>query len=362
MAWTIENFEGVYMGGQPSNARVALFELCRALNQRERAAGFEVTEFYKADGTLTDSITLEDLANIRATGEDSPTWLNLKKIRLGIENLVQGTGNVGLGSGKVWARDEGAALPYYVWTTAEAAGAVRVAIEDQLDIDIGASLGTIWSDVLFRHRPQDYRYFEHLRIALDALRYIRVLAIPEVAEGGRMFGSTKTTADVYASEAAAWAQRRKYTQPLYPGALTGDASNWHLAWGAMTGVYVVGAVAWVTDPMVEYTFTDIADLAGVVTSAELQIEGGGPSPSFLFPGTAVDIDVNGQTVNVPAAWWRLNDIPALDVASEIEPGAAYVVTASHDLDEAVDGPSRWLFYVSRLDLLLNITGELTDQN
>lgn len=363
MAWTIENFEGVYMGGKPSNARVALFELCRALNQRERAAGFTVTEFYRADGTETDAIALEDLEGIRATGENSLAWQNLKRIRLGVENLVKGNGDIGTGTEKVWTVDSGTLIPYYVWTTAEVIGSITVSIEEELSIDIGADSGsTIWSDALFAKRPQDYRYFEHLRIALDALLYLWLYEIPEVTSGGRMFGSTDSTADVYASEAAAWAQRRRYSSPAYPAAIAiGGASNWHLSWGTVNGVYLVGALAWVTDPAVEYTFSGIADLAGAVVFAELTLEGGGPFSGPFYPGTAVDIDVNGATVHVPATWVVANEIDPLDVAGDVEAGIAYVVTCSHGLDEDVDGPSRWLFYVSRLDLRLDITGQLTDQ-
>jgi len=58
------------MGGSPSAARTAMFELCRAVNEREGAAAQTKTEFYKADGSEAADLTSADLALIPCAGAD----------------------------------------------------------------------------------------------------------------------------------------------------------------------------------------------------------------------------------------------------------------------------------------------------
>lgn len=71
MAWSIPTYQGLYALGSPSNYRIAMFELCRAINEREAALGIDngfstsfPTKFRKADGTLAANLTMDDLLNI----------------------------------------------------------------------------------------------------------------------------------------------------------------------------------------------------------------------------------------------------------------------------------------------------------
>lgn len=78
MAWSIPTYDGVYALGSPSNYRIAMFELCRAINEREAALGFGVgiapalTSFRKTDGTLAANLTMDDLLNLPCVGPPQP--------------------------------------------------------------------------------------------------------------------------------------------------------------------------------------------------------------------------------------------------------------------------------------------------
>jgi hypothetical protein len=90
MAWTVPTYAGTYMGGTPSNARTAMFELCRAVNERQAALALTKTEFFKADGTEAADITLADILNIRAAGVESNAEKNLKRVRGAIIAMLAG--------------------------------------------------------------------------------------------------------------------------------------------------------------------------------------------------------------------------------------------------------------------------------
>lgn len=143
MAWTISTYAGTYMGGNPSNARTALFELCRAVNERQDAIAQAKTQFYKADGTEAADLVTGDLANIRATGINSYAYLNLERVRLWIVDSV----NAGY-----WTETTGRGT---VWTLAN------------LESDIGHTLSSA------AERPQDAGYWQALQDALDRLIYAR---------------------------------------------------------------------------------------------------------------------------------------------------------------------------------------------
>lgn len=75
------------MFGEPSNARLALFELMRAVNERQAAVGSSKTAFRKADGTTGADLTMSDIAGISAVGGFTGTnyaYQNLLAVQLWI--------------------------------------------------------------------------------------------------------------------------------------------------------------------------------------------------------------------------------------------------------------------------------------
>lgn len=86
MAWSIPTYAGLRATGQPSNYRVAMFELCRAINEREVALGTPggVTNFYKADGSQGKFVSMADLENLPCSGVNSYAELNMSRIQTAI--------------------------------------------------------------------------------------------------------------------------------------------------------------------------------------------------------------------------------------------------------------------------------------
>jgi hypothetical protein len=81
MAWSITTYAGTQGTGSPSGWRTAMFELCRAINEREDVTGgFTAQQFYKADGTQARHITMADLLGMAMVGEDSYFKLNCERI------------------------------------------------------------------------------------------------------------------------------------------------------------------------------------------------------------------------------------------------------------------------------------------
>lgn len=132
------------MGGQPSNARIAMFELCRALHERQDALGYTKTPIIKADGTSGTSITMDDLQNIRCSGENSYAEQNLGAIRGAIIQMVGGTG-------------------YSRFTTTS--GGTTLYTKAQLETDIGFDLDSGPT------RAQQASFWQGLQDAFDRLIY-----------------------------------------------------------------------------------------------------------------------------------------------------------------------------------------------
>lgn len=69
MAWTIETFAGTEATGEPAGWRVAMFEFCRAINERESCFPLALTQFRKANGTLASNPALSDFIGMEVTGD-----------------------------------------------------------------------------------------------------------------------------------------------------------------------------------------------------------------------------------------------------------------------------------------------------
>lgn len=127
------------MGGSPSNARSAMFELCRAVNERQGALNITKTLFRHADGTLASDVTMSELELMFATGPN--VFENLTKVRDAIISMVN--------AGRFTTTSAGVTE----WTKA----ALETAIGTDLDAD--------------PIRPQEARYWQAMQDALDLLIY-----------------------------------------------------------------------------------------------------------------------------------------------------------------------------------------------
>lgn len=64
MGWTTTTWNSAYGLGPSGNLRTGLFELCRALNEREALIGMDLTEFYMGDGTEGSDIATADFVGL----------------------------------------------------------------------------------------------------------------------------------------------------------------------------------------------------------------------------------------------------------------------------------------------------------
>lgn len=173
MPWSIPTYAGTYMGGSPSAARVALFELCRAVNERQDAVGITKTQFYKADGTLASDVASADFAGIQASGPGCNAFLNLKKIRDAVVAMAN--------SGKFTTTSGG--------TTVLTKALLETAIGDDIDAD--------------PIRPQEARFWQAMQDALDALIYGKAVVTPATSWTGA--SQLRAASGSPATMQAAWA-------------------------------------------------------------------------------------------------------------------------------------------------------------
>lgn len=78
--WTISTFSGLKANGPDSNWRIGMFELCRAVNEREFGSK---TEFFKGDGTEGSDLTYADFLGLKM----GPASANLQRIQFAITSL-----------------------------------------------------------------------------------------------------------------------------------------------------------------------------------------------------------------------------------------------------------------------------------
>lgn len=155
------------MGGSPSAARVALFELCRAVNERQGAVGITKTQFYKASGSLASDVASADFAGIRASGTACDAFRNLKKVRDAVVAMAD--------SGKF----------------TQASGRSSIMTKTALETIIGADVD---ADPI---RPQEARFWQAMQDALDALIFAKVETLYATGDSTQtlsLFGADTTRA------------------------------------------------------------------------------------------------------------------------------------------------------------------------
>lgn len=164
MPWSIPTYADTYMGGSPSAARVALFELCRAVNERQGAVGITKTQFYKASGALASDVASADFAGIRASGTNSLAFRNLRKVRDAVVAMAN--------SGK------------FTQSSGRSSLMTKTALETIIGDDVDA-------DPI---RPQEARFWQAMQDALDALIYAKVETLYATGD------STQTLSEFIAHE------------------------------------------------------------------------------------------------------------------------------------------------------------------
>lgn len=150
--WTVPTFSGTAMGGSPSAARVAMFELCRAVNERQTALDITKSQFYKADGTLGSDLTVDDFIDMHSSGPDTYAKRNLKTIRDAIISMV----------------DNG----YFSVSSGSPTELTKTALESAIGTDIDAN----------PIRPQEARYWQAMKDALDILIHARRLVAVDMSD------------------------------------------------------------------------------------------------------------------------------------------------------------------------------------
>lgn len=144
MAWTINTYAGTKCTGQPSNWRTAMFELCRAVNERKVACGVAVTQFRITSGGLVNAPTMAQLEGLRFNQAKE----NLIAIQDAIVDMLEGFGPFN----NIFFYEDDTFTTQ--WTVAS------------METDIGTNLS---SEPI---RPQEARFWQAQKDALDRMIYI----------------------------------------------------------------------------------------------------------------------------------------------------------------------------------------------
>lgn len=189
--WSVTNYEGQYAFGTSGVLTNAMFELCRAVNERQLAIDVPLTEFKDKDGNLGTFLSLEAIVGMFTTGEDNYFRYNCTQIMGWIRSAVSAG----------WFMEEPSASSSQ-WTSAS------------MMADIG--LGTSWLDALSQTYPDnvcDYVFYQRCQEALDRMKY--VVARNRYDDTTPM-AITGSNSDAYVQLADAWANRGDfpYASPI----------------------------------------------------------------------------------------------------------------------------------------------------
>lgn len=145
MGWTVNTYSGTHAAGDPSNWRTAMFELCRAVNQRESYAGLTKTTFYNAVGGLAADRVIGDFEDMRWTVASGYPFLNLTRIQAAILALI--------------------ATGYFVTIDGGETAYTKSSVEAAVGTDLDSN----------PIRPQEARFWQAQKDALDLLIYMKRL-------------------------------------------------------------------------------------------------------------------------------------------------------------------------------------------
>jgi hypothetical protein len=86
MAWTNPTYTNTYAIGTSGSIKYGMFELGRAINERQGHVGITKTQWYKADGTQAADIAITDLVGMQINGTHFKT--NLSRIYTAIQSMA----------------------------------------------------------------------------------------------------------------------------------------------------------------------------------------------------------------------------------------------------------------------------------
>lgn len=144
MAWTITTYSGYQMtSGTPNGWRVAMFEICRAVNERQGALNITKTQFQLPDGSFSADVASDDFIGLFVSPLGGPWKANLERARDAIIEMLNGE--------------------YFLTTDGGSTTLTKAAVETAISADLDAD----------QARPNEAAYLQALQDALDLMLYCR---------------------------------------------------------------------------------------------------------------------------------------------------------------------------------------------
>lgn len=342
--WTIENFAGSYAFGPSGALKIGMFELCRAVNEREYALGLPKTLWYKSDDTQSADIEIEDLVGMKLSGTDNRFTTNCERIMARIKQLIT-AGWFCEGTGKTEP-----------WTIAN------------MQADIGLST--------FMDRPRfacDARFYQQCKEALDRMIHVGTKNFVDLSRSRTLEGGNSDPDTIYSTIPAAWASR--YDIPL-SATVSGDFSPFYCRWTVSSGSpWSASVIDRVIIPFSYDKFVPITQINnpfnsgsrkyGVLTESyaavALNHSGGfwayAPYDAVVDGESFIPADISGLDVQyVPIV-----DTPTLDSDFSIEMDFTSSTIPPSRLDPISVIYGTYTLVLNRIDMYIDIASILTDQ-
>lgn len=168
MGWSYPSLEGIQATGDPSTYRTVMFEIIRGINERNAAMGgiFSSTGYKKPDGTMSQTITMDDIDGLFMPGASSKLKYNMQTIHSQIGSIAS---RFTVASGR--------SATYTATTIRDAVGLPFVP----------PAAGDKWTD---------YRWWQGWQDALDLLIYGFQKSPGATASGLRSIGEQRSDRDL----------------------------------------------------------------------------------------------------------------------------------------------------------------------
>ena len=204
MAWSHETYDGLYALGPDGVLKTALFELFRAVNERQEALSLTKTQWYKGSGGQAADLSLSDLTGLFLGNEHR---INLQRLYSAIRTLT----------------------PFFNVTS----DALTMWTVESLETAIGASL----TPPIIGQRVMDKSLLEVAQAALDRLTLITIQATLGVSEtaGTAIRSGSYASGDPFPPDGEldtaqdAWDARDKYSAAYSSAAWSASVSHYYQA-------------------------------------------------------------------------------------------------------------------------------------
>lgn len=214
--WSVTNYEGQYAFGTSGVLTNAMFELCRAVNERQHALDVVVTQFKDKDGNLGSDLELEDFVGMFVTGENNHFRYNCTQIM----NWIR----VAVAAG--WFMEEPSASSTQ-WTPTS------------MMADIG--LGTSWLSGFSAYYPSnvcDYVFYQRCQEALNRMTYVVARNRYDNTTAMDVIGTASDTG--YSTFATAWSNRGDFP---YSSPVTGSSTLMEMGMPSPGAILFWGGIA-----------------------------------------------------------------------------------------------------------------------